>query len=67
MLLALVIPLLWTVGAIVHAPKIQSLQFMILKRPVKVIYIVYLLMILTVFYELCLVVVFRAARMYGGS
>ena len=67
MFLALVIPLLWAVGAIVHAPQIQSLQFMILKRPVKVIYIVYLLMILTVFYELYLVAAFRAAVMYGGA
>ena len=40
---------------------------MILNRPVKAIYIVYLLMILTVFYELYLVAVFRAAAMYGGA
>ncbi len=67
MLLALVIPLLWTVGAVVHAPQMQSFQFMILRRPVKVFHIVYLLMILTVFYELYWVAAFRAAAMYGGA
>lgn len=67
MLLALVIPLLWTVGAVVHAPQMQSFQFMILRRPVKVFHIAYLLMILTVFYELYWVAAFRAAEMYGGA
>ena len=67
MFLALVIPLLWAVGAVAHAPRIQSLRLMILRRPVKVFHIVYLLMILTVFYELYLVAAFRAAAMYGGA
>ena len=67
MFLALVIPLLWAVGLVGHAPRMQSFQFMILRRPVKVFHIAYLLMILTVFYELYLVAAFRAAVMYGGA
>ena len=66
-ILSLVIPLLWIVGLVVHAPQIQSLQFTISQRAVKVIDIVYLLMLLTVFCELYLVVTFRATAMYGGK
>ena len=65
--LTLLIPLLWTVGLAVHSPQIQSLQFTLFQQQVKVFHIVYLLMTLTVFYEIYLVVAFRAARMYGGE
>ena len=66
-ILVLVIPLLWTIGLVVHAPQIQSLQLRIFQRPVKVFHLVYLLMTLMLFYEIYLIVAFRAAAMYGGS
>ena len=65
--LTLLIPLLWTVGLAVHSPQIQSLQFTLFQQQVKVFHIVYLLITLTVFYEIYLVVAFRAARMDGGE
>ena len=65
--LALLIPLLWTLGLVVHTPQIQSLQFILFQRPIKVFHIVYLLMTLTLFYEIHLVVTFRAAILYGGK
>jgi len=65
--LALVIPLLWTIGLAVHSSQIQSLQFKIFQRPIKVFHTVYLLMLLTVFYEIYHVVAFRAATMVGGN
>ena len=65
--LALLIPLLWTIGLAVHSPRIQSLQFTLFQRRVKVFHIVYLLMLLTVFYEIYQVVTVRAAVMYGGN
>ena len=66
-ILALLIPLLWTIGLVVHSPQIQSLQFTLLQRRVKVFHIVYLLMTLTLFYEIYQVAAFRAATMYGGN
>ena len=66
-ILALLIPLLWTIGLTVHSPRIQSLQFTLFQRRVKVFHIVYLLMLLTVFYEIYQVVTVRAAVMYGGN
>ena len=66
-ILALVIPLLWTIGLVVHAPQIQSLQLRIFQGRVKVFHIVYLLMTLTLFCEIYLIVTFRAATMYGGK
>ena len=65
--LALLIPLLWTIGLTVHSPRIQSLQFTLFQRRVKVFHIVYLLMLLTLFYEIYQVVTVRAATMYGGN
>ena len=65
--LALLIPLLWTIGLAVHSPQIQSLQFTLFQRRVKVFHIVYLLMLLTLFYEIYQVIAFRAAAMHGGN
>ena len=65
--LALVIPLLWTIGLALHSPQIQSLQFTLFQRPIKVFRTVYLLMLLTLFYEIYQLVAFRAAMMDGGN
>ena len=62
-----VIPLLWIIVFIMHISRIQSLQRTIFPRPIKVFHIVYLLMLLTLFYEIYQVAAFRAATMYGGN
>ena len=66
-ILSLAIPLLWTIGLVVHSPQIQSLQFTLFQRRVKVFHIIYLLMTLTLFYEIYQIIAFRAAAMYGGN
>ncbi len=63
----LMIPLLWTIGFIVHSPQIQSLQFKLFQRTIRVIDIAYVLMLLTLFYEIYQVVTVRAAGLYGGK
>ena len=65
--LALLIPLLWTLGLVVHTPQIQSLQFILFQRPIKVFHIVYLLMTLTLFHEIYQIITIRAAILYGGK
>ena len=65
--LTLLIPLLWTVGIVVHARQIQSLQFAPFQRPIKVFHIVYLLLSLTLFYEIYQVITLRAKTMYSGN
>ena len=63
----LMIPLLWTIGFIVHSPQMQSLQFKLFQRTIRVIDITYVLMLLTLFYEIYQVVTVRAAELYGGK
>ena len=66
-LLSLAIPLLWTIGLIVHAPQIQSLRWTIFQGSMKVFPIVYLLLTLTLFYEIYQVITLRAETVYSGS
>ena len=66
-ILSLVIPLLWTVGLVVHAPQIQTLQRTIFQGSMKAFPIVYLLLTLTLFYEIYQVITLRAETVYSGS
>ena len=66
-LLSLAIPLLWTVGLVVHAPQIQALRRTIFQGSMKVFPIVYLLLTLTLFYEIYQVITLRAETAYSGS
>ena len=61
------IPLLWIIVFIMHASRIEPLRRTLLSRPIKVFHIVYLLMTLTLFYEIYQVAAFRAATMDGGN
>ncbi len=61
------IPLLWIIVFIMHISRIEPLRRMLLSRPIKVFHIVYLLMTLTLFYEIYQIIAFRAATMYGGN
>ena len=66
-LLSLAIPLLWTIGLVVHAPQIQSLRRTIFQVPMKVSPIIYLLLTLTLFYEIYQVIALRAETAYSDS
>ena len=61
------IPLLWIIVFIMHISRIEFLQHPIFSRPIKVFHIVYLLLTLTLFYEIYQVAAFRAATMNGGN
>ena len=62
------IPLLWIIVFIMHALKgIEPLRRPIFSHPIKGFHIVYLLMTLTLFYEIYQVAAFRAATMNGGN
>ena len=61
------IPLLWIIVFIMHISRIEFLRRTLFSRPIKVFHIVYLLMTLTLFYEIYQVIAFRAATMYGGN
>ena len=63
----LMIPLLWTIGLAVHSPQMHSLQFKLFQCTIRVINITYVLMLLTLFYEIYQVVTVRAAELYGGK
>ena len=65
--LTLLIPLLWSVGSIVHSPQIQSLHVAIKGRNIRAFTLVNLLMLLTLFYEIYQVVTWRAGTMDGGN
>ena len=66
-ILSLAIPLLWTVGLVVHAPQIQVLQRTIFQGSIKGFHIVYLLLTLTLLYEIYQVIALRAETVYSGS
>ena len=66
-LLSLAIPLLWTVGLVVHAPQIQTLQRTIFQGSMKAFPIVYLLLTLTLLYEIYQIITLRAETAYSGS
>ncbi len=66
-ILSLMIPFLWTVGMVVHAPRVAALRMARLPRRPRAIFIVYALMLISLFYEIYQVLNFRALTMYGGE
>ncbi len=66
-ILSLMIPLLWTVGIMLHSPRLRSSCASICHRPIRIVTVIYTLMFTTVFYEIYQVVRFRALLMYGGK
>ena len=70
-ILSLAIPLLWTVGLVVHVPQIQSMIFQESMKAFSIIYkalpIVYLLLTMTLLYEIYQVITLRAETAYSGS
>ena len=66
-ILSLMIPVLWTLGLIVHSPQFASLRVRVFNRNISVFSIVYTLMLCSVLYEIGQVVGYRAAQVYGGA
>ena len=67
MILVLFIPFLWTVGLVIHTPRVRSYRITILGKPVRVFTLLLGTMYLALFYEIYMMITVRAATMYGGS
>ena len=66
-ILVLFIPILWTVGLVVHKPHIRSLQIRVLGRQLNFFSLMMGLMSLSLAYEIYMMVTVRAATSFGGS
>ena len=66
-ILSLMMPFLWTVGIVVHSPKVASIRISLMKWRPRAIFIVYVFMLMTLCYEIYQVLDFRAFTMYGGG
>ena len=66
-ILSLLIPFLWTVGIVVHSPQITLPRVTLIKWRPRAITIVYVLILITLAYEIRQVVDFRAITMFGGE
>ena len=64
---ALAIPLLWSIGLVMHRREVQSLRVRLLGREMRVFDMVWLFMLLTLAYEIYEVVTIDAASMDGGN
>jgi hypothetical protein len=66
-IIALLIPILWTIGILLHRPQIQLWHITIHHHTFKIINIFYKLMFFLILYELYHIVIFRAGLMDGGN
>ena len=64
---ALAIPLLWTLGLVMHRREIQALRIRLMGREMRLFDVAWLLMLLTLAYEIYEVVTIDAASMDGGN
>ena len=65
--LSLAVPLMWTMGLVLHAPRIQALRFRFGGREFQVVQVAFALMLLGLAYELFEVITIDAAIMDGGN
>ncbi len=65
--LSLLIPLMWTIGLVVHHPRILSLQVTIRERDINLLHLVYALISLTLFVEIFRLVTFGASVYWAGA
>ncbi len=65
--LSLLIPLLWTIGLVIHHPHIQSLRVSVRERDIKLLHLVYGLLSLTLFVEIFRLVTFGASVYWAGA
>lgn len=65
--LSLLIPLMWTVGIVVHHPHIRSLQVTVRERDINFFHLVYGLISLTLFVEIFRLITFGAAEFWAGA
>lgn len=65
--LSLLIPLIWTIGLIVHHPHILSLKVSIRERDINLLHLVYGLISLTLFIEIYRLITFGASVYWAGA
>ena len=65
--LSLLIPALWTVGLIVHDPRIQHLTVSVMRRQIKLYDAAYVMILLTLLLEIYRLASYGAAELWGGS
>ncbi len=65
--LSLLIPLLWTIGLVIHHPHIQSIRVSVRERDIELLHLVYGLLSLTLFVEIFRLVTFGASVYWAGA
>ena len=65
--LSLLIPLMWTIGLVVHHPYILSLQVTVRERDINLLHLVYAIISLTLFVEISRLVTFGASVFWAGA
>ena len=66
-LLTLAVPFFYTLGLVMHSQAVNSITLRLFTRQVRLNSIVYGVLCILLIYEIYLVLVFRAAAMYGGK
>lgn len=66
-LLTLAVPFFYTLGLVMHSQAVNSIKLQLFSRQFRLISVVYGVLCVLLIYEIYLVLVFRAAVMYGGK
>ncbi len=66
-LLTLAVPFFYTLGLVMHSQAVSSIKLQLFSRQFRLISVVYGVLCILLIYEIYLVLVFRAAAMYGGK
>ena len=67
MILVLFIPFLWTVGLLLHSPRVSEFRLRILGKPVRIAGLLLGIMYLALFLEIYVTLTGRAATVFGGA
>ncbi len=67
MILVLFIPFLWTVGLLMHSPRVREFRLAILGKPISIVKLLLGIMYLSLFFEVYVTATGRAATVFGGS
>ena len=66
-LLSLLIPLMWTIGLVIHHPHIRSLKVTVRERKISLLHLVYALISLTLLVEVFRLITFGASVYWAGA
>ncbi len=67
MILVIFIPFLWTVGLLLHSPRVSEFRLRILGKPVRIAGLLLGIMYLSLFLEIYVTLTGRAATVFGGA